>query len=170
MYGILGYRLEHAFDGLLAHPVEARDELRKSLVFSEGTELVILFVLDVLCHYFLVFLNILPAQRVIDCSGEVFYQAYNSSWCEASPKMQRMLVMIMRKIIKPCVLSAGNVFSVSFEMFASILDLLERIKKDWQSLKSEEELEVLRKYSEEGRLFTKFYSSTLSDLRFEQVL
>ncbi|KAG7205972.1 hypothetical protein KM043_007899 [Ampulex compressa] len=51
-----------------------------------------------------------------------------------------------------------------------ILDLLERIKKDWQSLKSEEELEVLRKYTEEGRLFTKFYSSTLSDLRLEQVL
>ncbi|KAG7205968.1 hypothetical protein KM043_007895 [Ampulex compressa] len=197
-------------------------------VLLSGLDILILYVVDVLLHYFITFLSIFPVQRIADQSSEVLRNAYQGQWYEAPAKVQRLLLFIMKRNLQPFVVTVAGFLTMSFETFLSwpyssfkvkttsrvvislflitllfvqvsklivvgsdfylfleyvpfviyaaivhlkyftcwinnkmVRDILELIKNDWQSLRSEAELEVLRKYTEEGRFFTKFYLCTI---------
>ncbi|XP_014489323.1 PREDICTED: uncharacterized protein LOC106752267 [Dinoponera quadriceps] len=86
-------------------------------------------VIHVTGHLFVVFLNIFPAQKLLDCSESIFFKVYCSCWYWVPVKIQKLLLMIMKRSIKPCGITAAGRWRSSLEMFAKVYetDLL-RIK------------------------------------------
>nr|XP_012223629.1 PREDICTED: odorant receptor 13a-like [Linepithema humile] len=60
-------------------------------------------------------------QRLIDHSLQMRNKIYNSFWYQTSPKLQKILLFIMRKSLQPISLSAGKIFIFSMESFTSIV-------------------------------------------------
>ncbi|KAG7199378.1 hypothetical protein KM043_014011 [Ampulex compressa] len=69
----------------------------------------------------IVFLNVLPGQEMLDHSSDLFRNAYNGYWHVAPLSSQKLLLMIMQRSMKPCVITATNVLSSSYETFGVIV-------------------------------------------------
>ncbi|KAG7199382.1 hypothetical protein KM043_014015 [Ampulex compressa] len=70
---------------------------------------------------FVVFLNVIPAQKLIDCSASVFHKAYEARWYMGTVPSQRLLLIIMQRSKQPCTISVANTLTSSYEMFATIM-------------------------------------------------
>ncbi|CAD1471078.1 unnamed protein product, partial [Heterotrigona itama] len=62
-------------------------------------------------------------QRLIDHSSDVFYEAYNSYWYRIPLEAQKMYLMILRRSLKSCSYSKGNLFNLSFEGLCTVTRL-----------------------------------------------
>ncbi|XP_076380254.1 uncharacterized protein LOC143259918 isoform X2 [Megalopta genalis] len=68
------------------------------------------------------FFNAASAQRLIDVSSDVFRQMYFGKWYVGSVSNQKILLFMMRKCMEPTAIEFANVFTISTEKFATILE------------------------------------------------
>ncbi|KAL2731688.1 odorant receptor 4-like [Vespula maculifrons] len=62
-----------------------------------------------------------PGQRMIDYSTDIHIKAYSGLWYEAPLSIHKLLILIIRKSLKPSYLTAGKIFIFCLETFATIL-------------------------------------------------
>ncbi|XP_046835595.1 uncharacterized protein LOC124431569 [Vespa crabro] len=62
-----------------------------------------------------------PGQRMIDYSTDIRIKAYNGLWYKAPLSIHKLLILIIRKSLKPSYLTAGKVFIFCLETFATII-------------------------------------------------
>ncbi|XP_047365383.1 uncharacterized protein LOC124955261 [Vespa velutina] len=62
-----------------------------------------------------------PGQRMIDYSTDIHIKAYNGLWYKAPLSIHKLLILIIRKSLKPSYLTAGKVFIFCLETFATII-------------------------------------------------
>ncbi|XP_035741912.1 uncharacterized protein LOC118450327 [Vespa mandarinia] len=58
-----------------------------------------------------------PGQRMIDYSTDIRIKAYNGLWYKAPLSIHKLLILIIRKSLKPSYLTAGKVFIFCLETF-----------------------------------------------------
>nr|XP_012231794.1 PREDICTED: odorant receptor 9a-like [Linepithema humile] len=61
------------------------------------------------------------AQRLIDYSGYLHINLINLNWYDASPRTRKLILFMMMKTQPPCVLTAGGMFVLCMETFATIV-------------------------------------------------
>ncbi|KAL0118842.1 hypothetical protein PUN28_009468 [Cardiocondyla obscurior] len=62
-----------------------------------------------------------PGQEIIDHSSEVFHKAYNMMWYKTSRKTTKLLSILLYRSLEPCVLTAGKIYVLSFQNYASVM-------------------------------------------------
>ncbi|CAL1677719.1 unnamed protein product [Lasius platythorax] len=63
----------------------------------------------------------LNAQKLIDCSGYLHTNLINLNWYDASPRTKKLVLFMMMKTQPPCVLTAGGMFVLCMQTFATIV-------------------------------------------------
>ncbi|KAG7205988.1 hypothetical protein KM043_007911 [Ampulex compressa] len=86
----------------------------------EDLGFVIITVFRVIGHFFVVFLNVLPGQRMLDASAEMFIKAYNSDWYLAPIKTQKLLLFVMQRTREPSKILIAKLLQVKLEIFATV--------------------------------------------------
>nr|AXM05194.1 odorant receptor [Campoletis chlorideae] len=103
-----------------------------SLLAMSVTELQILMHLDepgqlirfgsfTLTQVVRLYFNIVPGQKIVDHSISIFHCAYAVDWHNLTPKVQRLLILIMIRSLRPCQITAGTVYAVTMENYSSIM-------------------------------------------------
>ncbi|KAG7205967.1 hypothetical protein KM043_007894 [Ampulex compressa] len=92
-----------------------------ALTSPEKTDLLLLYLVDVFSHYFILFLNIFPFQKMTNCSVHIFRDAYQGRWYEAPVRPKKLLLFIMKRNLEPFVVNVAGVLTLSNETFASIV-------------------------------------------------
>ncbi|KAF7418413.1 hypothetical protein HZH68_001066 [Vespula germanica] len=67
------------------------------------------------------FINCYFGQKVIDSSSDVYTKICNSRWYLSSTKMQKIILLIITRSLKPSYVSIGGTFISSLELFASMV-------------------------------------------------
>ncbi|KAG7205987.1 hypothetical protein KM043_007910 [Ampulex compressa] len=98
-------------------------QFHMALTPLEDIGFAMLTVCRVVGHFLVLFLNILPGQRVLDASANMFTKIYSSDWYMAPIKTQKLLLFLMQRMIEPTKLSLANILHLKFEMFATITQL-----------------------------------------------
>ncbi|KAL7290166.1 hypothetical protein TKK_0015879 [Trichogramma kaykai] len=62
-----------------------------------------------------------PGQKMIDYSTGLFDDAWMNHWYESSRETQQLLQIMRMRCLKPCYLTAGNLYVMNFENFAKII-------------------------------------------------
>ncbi|KAL6441727.1 hypothetical protein ACFW04_003670 [Cataglyphis niger] len=70
---------------------------------------------------FHLFFECLNAQRLIDYSGYFYTNLINLNWYNTSTRTKKLILFMMMKARPPCVLTAGGMFVLCMESFATIL-------------------------------------------------
>uniref|UniRef100_A0ABD2W9D7 Uncharacterized protein n=1 Tax=Trichogramma kaykai TaxID=54128 RepID=A0ABD2W9D7_9HYME len=58
---------------------------------------------------------------MIDYSTGLFDDAWMNHWYESSRETQQLLQIMRMRCLKPCYLTAGNLYVMNFENFAKII-------------------------------------------------
>ncbi|XP_043462007.1 uncharacterized protein LOC122498378 [Leptopilina heterotoma] len=66
------------------------------------------------------FLNSLPAQRLMDSSAGLVNNLYDSSWHQMPVKLRKLLLLIMMRSRNPCKLTAGKMLDLSLRSVCSV--------------------------------------------------
>ncbi|XP_070159889.1 uncharacterized protein [Polyergus mexicanus] len=107
----------------------------------------------VICHFFYIFINNFVAQRITNCSAEIFYKTCELPWYTVSIQCQNLLQFIMQRSIKNSKFTLF-VIDASLERFASMRGLMKQVRRDWNALSSAQEIEIIKKYWAIGRFIT----------------
>ncbi|XP_043275587.1 odorant receptor 9a-like [Venturia canescens] len=67
------------------------------------------------------YFNSVPGQKIIDYSESISNYAYSVNWYNLSPKAQKMLILIMKRSMTPCQLTAGKIYVMSMENYSAVL-------------------------------------------------
>ncbi|KAG5331351.1 OR4 protein, partial [Acromyrmex charruanus] len=78
----------------------------------------VMYVIGQLIHLFCLSFE---GQKLIDHSLQIRNKIYKSLWYETSPKLQKMLLFVMQKSLRPIFLSAGKIYIFSMENFTMIV-------------------------------------------------
>nr|KAF7402073.1 hypothetical protein H0235_015409 [Vespula pensylvanica] len=123
-----------------------------------------------------------PGQRMIDYSTDIRIKAYSGLWYKAPLSIHKLLILIIRKSLKPSYLTAGKIFIFCLETFATILQTATSYFMDNGPIRNpvnvvyaillcpshylvssphrtKEELEIMHKFGKETKLFTLCYTS-----------
>ncbi|XP_077258653.1 uncharacterized protein LOC143895440 isoform X2 [Temnothorax americanus] len=117
---------------------------------KEYSELIISFIY-ILGHFWYMFFYNYLGQKVIDHSSDVFHRIYNVQWYLAPLKAQKLLMLVMQRSMRHCIIVIDGLFIPSFEGFATLKELMEQVRHDWNSLKEEEELKIIHNRANVGR-------------------
>ncbi|XP_066597165.1 odorant receptor 4-like [Prorops nasuta] len=60
-------------------------------------------------------------QKIIDLSSLVGQKVYSGEWYYCSPRIQKMIILIMRRCDSPCKFDAYNIFVASLECFLTVM-------------------------------------------------
>ncbi|KAF7378665.1 hypothetical protein HZH66_015452 [Vespula vulgaris] len=93
-------------------------------------------------------------QRLIDHSDDTFKAFCQIPFYSISLKAQKMLLFLIMSSMRLCNLSVMGVKEISHDLFASMKDILFRVKCDWNDLANKPELMILKKYAGISRLCT----------------
>ncbi|KAG7205963.1 hypothetical protein KM043_007890 [Ampulex compressa] len=93
----------------------------KSLKAGDDLSVVIMAIGNAVTDWCCIFAYIYPAQKVMDCSSELLYQAYNGRWYAAPLKVQKLLLPILRRSLTGHSLSVFGILTASMELFAAII-------------------------------------------------
>nr|UEN71231.1 olfactory receptor 48 [Gregopimpla kuwanae] len=74
-----------------------------------------------LAQAFSLYLNSVPGQNLIDHSLHIHSVFYEFPWYEMPAKVQRLIILMMLRSIRPCVLTAGKVYLISMESYSSVM-------------------------------------------------
>ncbi|KAG7205978.1 hypothetical protein KM043_007902 [Ampulex compressa] len=91
------------------------------LLVSGENMLAVAFILDLVGHYILLYMNILPGQRLIEDSSELYSATYNGRWYEAPLKAQKLVMFLLMQTRKPYVLTASGLVDMSVETLSMIV-------------------------------------------------
>nr|AXM05195.1 odorant receptor [Campoletis chlorideae] len=67
------------------------------------------------------YLNCVPGQKIMDYSVGISDNVYSVNWYNMNPKAQKMLLMIMKRSLTPCQITAGKLFVISMENYSAVL-------------------------------------------------
>ncbi|XP_043274840.1 odorant receptor 4-like [Venturia canescens] len=70
---------------------------------------------------FRLYLFSVPGQKILDHSSSICNSAYSVDWHNLKPRVQKLFILIMIRSQRPCVISAGSVYTITMENFSSIL-------------------------------------------------
>ncbi|KAL2727264.1 odorant receptor 13a-like [Vespula squamosa] len=125
------------------------------------------------------------AQRLLNHSNIPYESACQGYWYYTSTRCKKTLALIMIRSSKPCEITAMNLITFSIETFSSciptmtvaiacgvkvintvyhannIKTLLLKMIKNWNLITGEEEIRILRSYSERSRQLTLIYACNL---------
>ncbi|XP_011867084.1 PREDICTED: odorant receptor 4-like isoform X2 [Vollenhovia emeryi] len=69
-----------------------------------------------------------PGQEIMDHSTDIFHKAYNMLWYKRSRRTTQLLSILLYRGLVPCTLTAGKMYVLSFQNYASE-KCLEKVKK-----------------------------------------
>ncbi|XP_054013879.1 uncharacterized protein LOC128895374 [Hylaeus anthracinus] len=72
-------------------------------------------------HLVIMFLNNYNGQKIIDDSGSVFYETYDTTWYSTPPSVQKLLLMIMHRSSIECAFNLADLFTPSFIGFSTMM-------------------------------------------------
>ncbi|XP_066597609.1 odorant receptor 13a-like [Prorops nasuta] len=78
-------------------------------------------IIQFLLTIFLLFFACLSGQKLVDLSSEVGEKAYNGQWYYCSPKVRKLIILIMRRGNIPCRIDGYNLFVASLDCFLRVL-------------------------------------------------
>ncbi|XP_019699711.1 odorant receptor 49a-like isoform X2 [Harpegnathos saltator] len=87
-------------------------------VITEGVFERLLSVLNVCVHLFYFFLVNYAGQMILDHCNDFFTRIYNSKWYDMSLHAQKLILFIMQRGSKNCILLVGGLYIASLEGFA----------------------------------------------------
>ncbi|XP_071628227.1 uncharacterized protein [Temnothorax longispinosus] len=90
---------------------------------KEYSELIISF-LYILGHFWYMFFYNYLGQKVIDHSSDVFHRIYNVQWYLAPLKAQKLLMLVMQRSMRHCIIVIDGLFIPSFEGFATMTNAI----------------------------------------------
>ncbi|KAL0118817.1 hypothetical protein PUN28_009467 [Cardiocondyla obscurior] len=61
-----------------------------------------------------------PGQEIMDHSADIFHKAYNMIWYRMSRKTTKLLSVLLYRSFMPCILTAGKMYVLSFQNYASV--------------------------------------------------
>ncbi|KAG7199386.1 hypothetical protein KM043_014017 [Ampulex compressa] len=97
------------------------DALYRTLTVTKNVDKIIMYGLHSIGLPFLVFLNIMPAQELMDHSIDVFHKAYHGCWYMGPVSSQKLLLIVMQGSRNPCSIRTMNSSKVSYEMFTTVM-------------------------------------------------
>ncbi|KAG7199384.1 hypothetical protein KM043_014017 [Ampulex compressa] len=97
------------------------DALYRTLTVTKNVDKIIMYGLHSIGLPFLVFLNIMPAQELMDHSIDVFHKAYHGCWYMGPVSSQKLLLIVMQGSRNPCSIRTMNSSKVSYEMFTTVI-------------------------------------------------
>ncbi|XP_072744267.1 uncharacterized protein [Anoplolepis gracilipes] len=121
--------------------------------FKEKMEELVGIGLLVICHFVYMFINNFVAQRITNCSADIFYKTCELPWYSVSIRNQKLLQFIMQRSMKSCKFTM-LFFDASLERFASIRNVMDQVQRDWNILSNAQEIEIIQKYWAIGRFIT----------------
>nr|XP_050864607.1 uncharacterized protein LOC127070543 [Vespula vulgaris] len=62
-----------------------------------------------------------PGQKIIDYSSDICIKAYSGLWYEAPIEIHRLILLVIRRSLQPCYLTAGKAFIFCLESFSTIV-------------------------------------------------
>ncbi|XP_035741914.1 uncharacterized protein LOC118450328 [Vespa mandarinia] len=62
-----------------------------------------------------------PGQKIIDYSTDIHIKAYSGLWYEAPIEIHNLILLVIRRSLQPCYLTAGKAFVLCFESFSTIV-------------------------------------------------
>nr|KAF7411004.1 hypothetical protein H0235_013611 [Vespula pensylvanica] len=105
----------------------------------------------------ILYLNFYVGQKLANQSNAVFEEMCKIPFYMLSIKVQKLLLFMITRSGKPCMLSIGGMFVASHEVFAGMKCLLYRFKLDCEQSVDKDELKIIEKYGKQ----TKFYAYTI---------
>ncbi|XP_043273903.1 odorant receptor 9a-like isoform X1 [Venturia canescens] len=79
------------------------------------------FAIFTLAQFFHVFYLSWPGQKLIDHSEQIHDLVYEATWYETCPRSQKLLILMMMRSIRPCKITAGKLYDMSFANFSMII-------------------------------------------------
>ncbi|CAD1469231.1 unnamed protein product, partial [Heterotrigona itama] len=73
----------------------------------------------VILHLVIMFLNNYSGQLVINNSGDIFHESYDSTWYYIPLKAQKLLLFIMLRSSKKCEFNISGLFVSCYEGFSA---------------------------------------------------
>ncbi|XP_018355296.1 PREDICTED: odorant receptor 43a-like [Trachymyrmex septentrionalis] len=64
-----------------------------------------------------------PGQKIMDHSADIFHKAYNMLWYKTSRRTTQLLSILLHKSFVPCTLTAGNMYVMSLQNYASVMQV-----------------------------------------------
>ncbi|KAF7379238.1 hypothetical protein HZH68_017083 [Vespula germanica] len=124
---------------------------------TEGLKNICYIIGSILLIYLYAYLG----QKLINHSADVFLAFCQIPFYLLSLKTQKMLLILIMNSMRICNLSVVGVKEISHDMFASMKNILHRVKCDWNDLANKPELVILKKYAHLSRLCTVIIASTV---------
>ncbi|KAI4498038.1 hypothetical protein M0802_006862 [Mischocyttarus mexicanus] len=110
---------EKIIRGIWFHKRAIKLILHIELTIQNGKE-IITSVMHIIGNLIWAFINCYFGQRVIDRSSEVHTKICNARWYSSSTKIQKLILLIITRSIRPSCVMIGGAFISSMELFASI--------------------------------------------------
>ncbi|XP_071628216.1 uncharacterized protein [Temnothorax longispinosus] len=89
---------------------------------KEYYEMIISFLI-VLGHFLYMFSINYIGQKIIDHSSDVFHRAYNVQWYLAPLRVQKLLMLIMQRSMRRCIIVIDGLFIPSFEGYTTLASM-----------------------------------------------
>ncbi|XP_047365385.1 uncharacterized protein LOC124955263 [Vespa velutina] len=93
---------------------------RMTMLLDMSTE-TFKYIAFLAAQLFHIFCICYSGQRIIDYSSEIFLKAYNGLWYEAPLEIRKLLLLVIRRGIKPSKLTGGNIFVFCLKGFSTIV-------------------------------------------------
>ncbi|XP_071629214.1 uncharacterized protein [Temnothorax longispinosus] len=62
-----------------------------------------------------------PGQEIMDHSADIFHKAYNILWYRMPRRTTQLLSILLHRSLVPCTLTAGKLYVLSFQNYASVM-------------------------------------------------
>ncbi|KOC58818.1 hypothetical protein WH47_02293 [Habropoda laboriosa] len=77
-------------------------------------------VVFIVSYYILLYIDMIPGEKIIQSSEVLFFKAYCAKWYTTSVKSQKMLLFLMHRFMEPCRLQLKNVLAMGNEMYVVV--------------------------------------------------
>ncbi|XP_017796973.1 PREDICTED: uncharacterized protein LOC108578202 [Habropoda laboriosa] len=78
-------------------------------------------VVFIVSYYILLYIDMIPGEKIIQSSEVLFFKAYCAKWYTTSVKSQKMLLFLMHRFMEPCRLQLKNVLAMGNEMYVVLV-------------------------------------------------
>ncbi|KAG7205991.1 hypothetical protein KM043_007913 [Ampulex compressa] len=92
--------------------------MREALALGKSWDTTIISIIRVYAYFTLAFIYIMPAQKLLDSSSEVFHKAYSGRWYAAPVASQKILLFVIQRTMKPSSITIAGTLTISYEIFA----------------------------------------------------
>ncbi|KAG5326507.1 OR22C protein, partial [Acromyrmex heyeri] len=91
------------------------------IVFMNKKAELLTYIAMLIAGFIHLFVLSYPGQELMDHSADIFYKAYNMLWYRTSRRTTQLLSILLYRSFVPCTLTAGNMYVMSLQNYASVL-------------------------------------------------